>query len=64
MRKIFALMLIAGSLAAGVSTAFAMEREQLVGHGRYLTTVGVTDGAATFGSASSAWTGQRDHDLK
>ena len=64
MRKVLAVMLIGGSLAAGVSTAFASEREQLVGSARPATILVATADATTAGSANSAWAPQRDHDLK
>ena len=64
MRRILAVMLIGGSLVAGVSTAFASEREQLVSSARPATSVVATVGAATAGSANSTWAPQPDHDLK
>ncbi len=62
MRKVLALMLIGGSLAAGVSTAAAMEREQFTGSTRPAATVATTDNVGTTGSAPRAELPQVGHD--
>lgn len=64
MRKVLAAVLVAGSLVIGGSTAFAMEREQLIVSAPPAAIVVATLGAATAGNASSAWAPQPDHDLK
>ena len=67
MRKMFAVMLIAGSLAAGVSNTFASERDQFIDSTRpaaRLTGAIATGSIAGVGDTSSVRIGQFEHDLK
>jgi hypothetical protein len=66
MRKALAVILIGGSLAAGVSTALAMEKESPYGTAQPVTTAIVTpiassDSVGTVAGPSSVWV-THEHD--
>lgn len=67
MRKVLVVMLIGGSLAAGMSNAFAMERDQFIAGAQPATSVTVaiaTGSAAAAGGTGSIRIEQPEHDLK
>jgi hypothetical protein len=64
MRKALAVILIGGSLAAGVSTALASEKESASGNAQPVTTAIVTSTASSIGTVagpSDVWT-THEHD--
>jgi len=65
MRNLLALMLIGGSLVAGVSTSFAVEREQVVDNSRHAHMLAATDitNAVSVGSASTIRTPHIEHEV-
>jgi len=62
MRKALALILICGNLAAGVSTAVAMEKEQPVDRAQPVTTLTAMETAAPAGTAGTAGLPRPEHD--
>ncbi len=67
MRKALAVMLIGGSLAAGVSTAFANDRDQIIDSAPSVTGTPAaiaTSSAAAGETTGSAWIRQPEHDAK